>query len=117
MDYEHLRNELVERYSILSRCLQQITCYAMSHHNEMGMETIAVIAGRAEVPPSSMIRFAKSFGFSDFSEMQKVFQQGLVSRMSEYQKRVQNLNLVMSQLKEENKSNLGYFVQGGIQAL
>ena len=84
---------------------------------KMGMETITVIAGRAEVPPSSMIRFAKSFGFSGFSEMQKVFQQGLVSRMSEYQKRVQNLNLVMSHLKEENKSNLGHFVQGGIQAL
>ena len=89
----------------------------MSHPNEMGLETIAVIADRAEVPPSSMIRFAKSFGFSGFSEMQKIFQQGLESRMSEYQKRVQNLNLVMSQLKEENKSNLGYFVQGGIQAL
>ena len=67
MDYEHLRNELVERYSILSRRLQQITHYAMSHPNEMGLETIAVIAGRAEVPPSSMIRFTKSFGFSSFS--------------------------------------------------
>ena len=117
MDYKHLRNELVERYSILSRRLQQITRYAMSHPNEMGLETIAVIAGRAEVPPSSMIRFAKSFGFSGFSEMQKIFQQGLVIRMSEYQKRVQNLNLVMSHLKEENKSNLGHFVQGGIQSL
>lgn len=50
MDYEHLRNELVERYSILSRRLQQITRYAMSHPNEMGLETIAGIAGRAEVP-------------------------------------------------------------------
>ena len=117
MDYEHLRNELVERYSILSRRLQQITRYAMSHPNEMGLETIAVIADRAEVPPSSMIRFAKSFGFSGFSEMQKIFQQGLVSRMSEYQKRVQNLNLEMSQLKDENKSNLANFIQGGIQAL
>ena len=117
MDYEHLRNELVERYSIQIRRLQQITRYAMSHPNEMGLETIAVIADRAEVTPSSMIRFAKSFGFSGFSEMQKIFQQGLVSRMSEYQKRVQNLNLEMSQLKEENKSNFGHFVQGGIQAL
>ncbi len=117
MDYEYLRNELVERYSILSRRLQQITRYAMSHPNEMGMETIAVIAENSEVPPSSLIRFAKSFGFSGFSEMQKVFQQGLVSRMNEYQKRVQNLNLEMSQLKEGDKSNLGNFIQGGIQAL
>jgi DNA-binding MurR/RpiR family transcriptional regulator len=117
VDYEHLRNELVERYSILSRRLQQITRYAMSHPNEMGMETIAVIAENSEVPPSSLIRFAKSFGFSGFSEMQKVFQQGLVSRMNEYQKRVQNLNLEMSQLKKGDKSNLGNFIQGGIQAL
>ena len=117
MDYEHLRNELVERYSILSRRLQQITRYAMSHPNEMGMETIAVIAENSEVPPSSLIRFAKSFGFSGFSEMQKVFQQGLVSRMNEYQKRVQNLNLEMSQLKKGDNSNIENFIQGGIQAL
>jgi len=117
MDYEHLRNELVRCHSSLSRRLQQINRYAMSHPNEMGMETIAVIAEHSEVPPSSLIRFAKSFGFSGFSEMQKVFQQGLVSRMNEYQKRVQNLNLEMSQLKEGDNSNLGNFIQGGIQAL
>ena len=117
MDYEHLRIELVESYSILSRRLQQITRYAMSHPNEMGMETIAVIAEGAEVPPSSLIRFAKSFGFSGFSEMQKIFQQGLLGRMSEYQKRVQNLNIEIRQQGEEVQSNLGYFIQGGIQAL
>ena len=83
----------------------------------MSLETIDVIAQRAEVLPSSLIRFAKSLGFSGFSEMQKVFQQRLLGRMSEYQKRVQNLNLEMSQLKDENKSNLANFIQGGIQAL
>ena len=117
MDYEHLRNKLVEDYSDLSGRLQQITRYAMTHPNDMALETIAVIAKRTEVPPSSLIRFAKSFGFSGFSEMQKVFQQGLLGRMSEYQKRVQNLNLEISQQEDEIQSNLGYFVQGGIQAL
>ena len=117
MDYEHLRNKLVEDYSDLSGRLQQITRYAMTHPNDMALETIAVIAKRTEVPPSSLIRFAKSFGFSGFSEMQKVFQQGLLGRMSEYQKRVQNLNLEISQQEDEIHSNLGYFVQGGIQAL
>ncbi len=117
MDYEHLRNKLVEDYSDLSGRLQQITRYAMTHPNDMALETIAVLAKRTEVPPSSLIRFAKSFGFSGFSEMQKVFQQGLLGRMSEYQKRVQNLNLEISQQEDEIQSNLGYFVQGGIQAL
>jgi len=117
VDYEHLRNKLVEDYSDLSGRLQQITRYAMTHPNDMALETIAVLAKRTEVPPSSLIRFAKSFGFSGFSEMQKVFQQGLLGRMSEYQKRVQNLNLEISQQEDEIQSNLGYFVQGGIQAL
>ncbi len=117
MDYEYLRNKLVEDYSDLSGRLQQITRYAMTHPNDMALETIAVLAKRTEVPPSSLIRFAKSFGFSGFSEMQKVFQQGLLGRMSEYQKRVQNLNLEISQQEDEIQSNLGYFVQGGIQAL
>ena len=117
MDYEHLRNKLVEGYSNLSGRLQQITRYAMTHPNDMALETIAVIAKRTEVPPSSLIRFAKNFGFSGFSEMQKVFQQGLLGRMSEYQKRVQNLNIEIRQQGEEVQSNLGYFIQGGIQAL
>ena len=89
----------------------------MTHPNDMALEKIAVIAKRTEVPPSSLIRFAKSFGFSGFSEMQKVFQEGLLARMSEYQKRVQNLNLEKSQQENEIQSKLGYFVQGGIQAL
>ena len=38
---------------------------------------------RADVPPSSLIRFVKSFGFNGFRKMQKVFQQGLVKSSSD----------------------------------
>ena len=74
VDYEHLRNELGVGYSNLSGRLQKISRYAMSLPNEMSLETIDVITQRAEVLPSSLIRFAKSLGFSGFREMQKVFQ-------------------------------------------
>ena len=77
MDYEHLRNELGVGYSNLSGRLQKIFRYAMRHPNKMSLETIAVVAERAEVLPSSLIRFAKSLGFNGFSEIQKVFQQRL----------------------------------------
>ena len=110
MDYEHLRNELVVNYGNLSRRLQQITRFAMSHPNDMALETIAVIAERAEVPPSSLIRFAKSFGFSGFSKMQKVFQQCLVDSSSDYRKRVQTLNRQLSQQGEVALSNLENFI-------
>ena len=117
MDYEHLRNELVGNYGNLSRRLQQITRFAMSHPNDMALETIAVIAERADVPPSSLIRFAKSFGFNGFREMQKVFQQGLVKSSSDYRKRVQTLNRQVSQQGEVALSNLENFINGGIEAL
>ena len=117
MDYEHLRNELVRCHGSLSRRLQQINRFAMSHPNDMALETIAVIAERAEVPPSSLIRFAKSFGFSGFSKMQKVFQQGLVDSTSDYRQRVQTMNLQISQQTEAAQSNLDHFINGGIDAL
>jgi DNA-binding MurR/RpiR family transcriptional regulator len=89
----------------------------MSHPNDMALETIAVIAERAEVPPSSLIRFAKSFGFSGFSKMQKVFKQGLVDSTSDYRQRVQTMNLQISQQAEDAQSNLDHFINGGIDAL
>ena len=100
MDYDHLKNELVRNYSNLSRRLQQITRYAMGNLNEMALETIVVIAERTDVPQSSLIRFAKSFGFNGFREMQKVFQQGLVKSSSDYRKRLQTLNRQLSQQGE-----------------
>ena len=51
----------------------QLTAYATSYPSDMVLETIAVIYIPAEVPPSSLIRYGKSFGFCDLSEMQKVF--------------------------------------------
>jgi DNA-binding MurR/RpiR family transcriptional regulator len=117
MDYEQLRNEFAAKYGLLSRRLQQLTRYAISHPNDMALETIAVIAERAEVPPSSLIRFAKSFGFSGFSKMQKVFQQGLVDSTSDYRQRVQTMNLQIGQQAEVAQSNLDHFINGGIDAL
>ena len=37
------------------------------------MNTIAVISEKAEVNPSTMVRFAQSIGYDGFSDMQSVF--------------------------------------------
>ena len=73
MDYEQLKNELATQRGQIRRRLMQLIGYAMSHPNDIVLENIAVISKRAEAPPSSLIRYGKSFVFSDFSEMQKVF--------------------------------------------
>ena len=73
MDYEQLKNELATQRGQIRRRLMQLIGYAMSHPNDIELENIAVISKRTEAPPSSLIRYGESFGYSDFSEMQKVF--------------------------------------------
>ena len=87
-DPQQLQNEISTRYEELSNRLQQIARYAVDHPNDMAMETIAVIAARAQVQPSVLIRFAKAFGYSGFSEMQQVFRKQLKERSLSYSERV-----------------------------
>lgn len=85
---EALRAAITERYPTLSKRLQQIAHFALDNSNDMALETVAVIAGRAGVQPSSLIRFANTFGFSGFSEMQRVFQSSLLERVPSYNTRM-----------------------------
>jgi DNA-binding MurR/RpiR family transcriptional regulator len=44
----------------------------------MALGTVASIAGRARVQPSSIVRFANAFGYAGFSALQQVFRSRLV---------------------------------------
>jgi len=87
-DPGRLQEAISEHYSELSKRLQQIARFALEHPNDMALETIAVIAERAGVQPSAMIRFAKAFGYSGFSDMQRVFRARLVERAPSYSERL-----------------------------
>jgi DNA-binding MurR/RpiR family transcriptional regulator len=39
----------------------------------MGLQTLAVIAGRCKVQPSTVVRFAKAFGYAGATDMQRLF--------------------------------------------
>lgn len=84
---EQLQAEISARYDGLSDRLQLIARYALDYPNDMAMETIAIIAERAQVQPSALIRFAKAFGYSGFSAMQKVFRHNLRERSPSYSER------------------------------
>ena len=87
-DYEGLRAAIRARYETLSNRLRQIASYALDHPTDMAMATIAVIAARAEVQPSALIRFAKSFGYTGFSQMQRAFRTRLAERSASYKERI-----------------------------
>ncbi len=91
-DFDTLKVAISERYDSLSRRLQQVAEYALAHPDDMALETIAVIASRAKVPPSSLIRFSKALGFDGFSRMQRLFRDRLVARTPTYGERIRRLS-------------------------
>jgi len=117
-NYDDLRKAIVERFSVLSKCLQQIASYALDNPSEMALETIASVAPRAGVQPSSLIRFAKVFGFSGYSEMQRVFRLRLTDAMPDYKERLRLLGDDRPGHKAKDVASLlDQFVQADIVGL
>jgi len=78
-EYDELRATIAKRHGELSDRLRRIAEFAVQHPNEMALDTVASLAQRIGVQPSSIIRFANSFGFDGFSQMQLVFRSRLVA--------------------------------------
>lgn len=91
---EELRAAILERYDGLSKRLQQIARYILDQPHEFGIDTLAELAARSGTQPSTIVRFAKSFGFKGASSMQRLFRDALVSNHSGlgYAERVRNFS-------------------------
>ena len=68
-----LLKQISAEYEQLSRQLKLIARYFEEHRDHIGLDGIQDVAERCGVQPSAVVRFAKHFGFSGFTEMQKVF--------------------------------------------
>ena len=77
---EILRGDIVRRYEQLSPRLQQVARYVLENPNDMALQTLAVIAERCEVQPSTIVRFAKTFGYEGASEMQELFKDEMLTQ-------------------------------------
>ncbi|WP_373820201.1 MurR/RpiR family transcriptional regulator [Glaesserella sp.] len=116
----NFQNEIRKRYDTLSKRLKQVAQYVLDNGNSIVFDTVSTIAERANVPPSTLIRFANAFGFSGFNEIKQLYRQGLVEETVSYTERVQIFRQIEPQLDEENTSLsniLKVFVQGNSQAL
>jgi DNA-binding MurR/RpiR family transcriptional regulator len=78
-DLEGLRADIVRRYDELSPRLKQVAKYVLDHPNDVALQTLAVIANRCKVQPSTIVRFAKSFGYAGASDIQKLFRDEILS--------------------------------------
>lgn len=79
-----LQEQIRERYDDLSKRLQQVSRYVLDNTNSVAFDTVAIIAERAGVPPSTLIRFANAFNFSGFNEMKQLFRMNLVEETASY---------------------------------
>lgn len=88
---DDLRSRIAAEYESLSVQLKKIARYVEEHGDHIGLDGIQEMAGQCGVQPSAVIRFAKHFGFSGFSEMQALFRQGISRQIAptrNYQARI-----------------------------
>lgn len=77
-DYPALRERVIARWEDLPRRLTQVAEYALNNPDEVAFGTAASIAAKADVQPSTLVRFSQALGYQGFSDLQDVFRARLL---------------------------------------
>ena len=91
---EPLIRRISDEYEKLSKQLKIIARYVEEHKDHIGLDGIQHIALQCNVQPSAVVRFAKHFGYSGFSEMQAIFREGISRQLAPsrtYQSRIRDI--------------------------
>ena len=86
--FDALRAAILARHVAMPPVLRRIAEFALQHPNEMALDTVATLAGRAQVQPSAMVRFAQTLGYTGFSDLQRVFRERLTADRLSYRERL-----------------------------
>ena len=81
-------------YESLSKQLKVIALHIEKNRDHVGIEGIQELARQCGVQPSAVVRFAKHFGFSGFSELQGIFRENLQRQLApsrNYKTRIRDL--------------------------
>ena len=76
---EALRAEIMRQYDMASRRMKQVASFVLDKPEDVAFETLAVVADRAGVQPSTIVRFAKTLGYPGASQMQKVIRDEMLA--------------------------------------
>ena len=91
-DLKSLRARIDARRPTLPKRLVQVTEFALAHPQDIAFGTVASIALKAHVQPSTLVRFAQALGYSGFSELQAVFRAHARIRWQDYDERFEALH-------------------------
>jgi DNA-binding MurR/RpiR family transcriptional regulator len=101
--FEGLKALIAHEYDGFSKRLKQIADHALANPNAMAFQTAADLARDCGTAPSALIRFAKTLGYSGFSELQTVFRDRLSEMAPSYRDRIRHLH---DEATEEGASSL-----------
>jgi DNA-binding MurR/RpiR family transcriptional regulator len=90
-DFAALRQMMLDERQNLPRRISQVAAYSLDNPDEIAFGTAASIAASAGVQPSTLIRFARHFGFDGFTSLQSVFRERLRDRNLSYDERLTSL--------------------------
>jgi DNA-binding MurR/RpiR family transcriptional regulator len=91
---EALLRLIAVEFEGLSRQLKVIARHIEQNRDQLGLEGIQDVARACGVQPSAVVRFAKRFGFSGFTEMQRLFRDVIVQKTApgrDYQARIRRV--------------------------
>ena len=109
-DTVSLQETIQKHYPSLSKRLQQLARYLLENPDRIVLCTVAELSSEADVPPSTVIRFANALGFNGFSEMRRAVRSQLHYTGS-YTERVQvatsdSSNSVLSNVIQSSTASL-----------
>ncbi|MBC8267698.1 MAG: MurR/RpiR family transcriptional regulator [Rhodospirillaceae bacterium] len=104
--FDQLRMRFHEKYEELSPQLKKIAQFALDDPNRFALERVVVISAEIGIQPSALIRFAKSFGYSGFSDLQRVFKLRLIEGSASFRERIYNQHEEMEDAARENPVSL-----------
>ncbi|NHB97036.1 MurR/RpiR family transcriptional regulator [Photorhabdus stackebrandtii] len=113
------QEQVRSRYGELSKRLQQVARYVLDNTNSVAFDTVAVIAREADVPPSTLIRFANAFNFSGFNEMKQLFRVHMVEETASYADRARLFRELDGEQEplEDPQHILQEFARSNVQAM
>jgi DNA-binding MurR/RpiR family transcriptional regulator len=107
-DFEALRARIIGEHPRLPRRLAQIAAFALERPDEIALGTAVSIAKKADVQPSTLIRFAQAMGYEGFTDLQSVFRERLRERVLNYEERLNLVNQHTRDLGREERLLQGF---------
>jgi DNA-binding MurR/RpiR family transcriptional regulator len=112
--YSDLKAVIAAEFNGLPRQLKKFGRFVLDNSDTLALETVTTVAERADVQPSTIIRFAKAIGHEGFSDLQQICRSRLMEDTSSYRDRI---SAQRDRGREGTAAVLDEFSEAGIKAL